>query len=225
MTRGAPARGGWLGPVAVALLAGALLLILARPTGVDVFFRRTHPPVTAGAPTGGDATSPGAPATGAIIAIRVDVETDVSTIDVTPPPPPPPPAEKREPPREEPPPAADGAGDSRPDLDVDDLLDRAGVPRTGGSASGNAVPPRPIEITWPETRRLKHCIGLSVEVRILVGEDGGVQEVDAAARSLDRDCLEAALDAARRIKFEPGRVGGLATAVWTQVRIDFERKK
>jgi TonB family protein len=82
-----------------------------------------------------------------------------------------------------------------------------------------------VEITWPETRRLKHCIGRSVDVRILVGENGAAQKVEASGGGMDADCLDAALEAARRIKFEPGRVGGKASAMWTQVRIDFERKK
>jgi TonB family protein len=209
----------------VALVAGAVLLVMVRPTGMDAFFHRIESPPAGLGPAAGDgASAPRPPATDAVIAIRVDLETDVSTIDLTPPPPPPPVPEA--PPREQPREVADEEGPSRADLDVGDVLERAGVPRTGGSASsGGAVPPRPIEITWPETRRLKHCIGRSFEVRVLVGEDGLVQRVEAAAQTVEADCQEAALEAARRIKFEPGRVGGVASTVWTQVRIDFERKR
>jgi TonB family protein len=213
-----------LAPAAAVLLALALLLVTARPTGIDVFFNRIIPPPSKYDRGGGPPTSRAEP--DAVIAIRVDVETDASTIDVEPPPPPPPPdGGDAEPPRDERPGAR---GDVSPPSEegIDELLERAGAARPRSSAAaGDAVPPRPVEITWPETRRLKHCIGRSVEVRVLVGDDGRVVRAEAAPARVGTDCLDAALDAARRIKFEPGRVGGLPTALWTQVRIDFERKQ
>ena len=209
---------------AAAVLAGVLLLILARPTAMDVFF-----PVRGGspqAPAGGASMDPavrGVFAPDAVISIRVDVESPAGTaIDVTPPPPPPAREESEEEPAAEEP---AGSGAPPPDLDVDELLDQAAAPRQATAPGSDTVPPRPVEITWPETRRLKHCIGRSVEVRILVGEDGGVQQVEPAGEAIAADCLAAAVEAARRIRFEPGRLGGRASAMWTQVRIDFERKK
>ena len=209
--------------IAAALLAGAFLLASVRPTAVDDFFRGMG--ATSEGTSGTSRRAPDAQDTTSLAAvIAIDPETNATRIiDVTPPPIPPAPSSDdtaRTPPatdRELPPPPRD--------LDVGDLLDQAATPRTGGSTpTVAAVPPRPVEITWPETRRLKQCIGRSVDVKILVGEDGRAQKVEAQNAVLEPECLAAALDAARRVKFEPGRVGGLPVAMWTQVRIDFERK-
>lgn len=100
--------------------------------------------------------------------------------------------------------------------------------RTGGSGSGTAqsavVPPRPVEITWPDTRRLSHCVGLRVDVRIRVDATGRVERVEPASAGIPEDCMQAALDTARRIRFTPGTIGGEPATLWSVVTIDFERK-
>lgn len=88
-----------------------------------------------------------------------------------------------------------------------------------------SIPPRPVEITWPDTRKLKHCLGHHIDIRIEVSESGEILQIDALPDGHPRDCVEAAVGAARRIVFEPGRVDGAPTQMWTQVRIDFKRKE
>jgi outer membrane biosynthesis protein TonB len=100
--------------------------------------------------------------------------------------------------------------------------------RTGGAsgpATSGTVPPRPVEITWPDTRRLAHCVGLRIDVRIRVDELGRVERVEPASTGLPEDCVRAALDTAKRIKFTPGTVAGKPAALWSLVTIDFEKKK
>lgn len=100
--------------------------------------------------------------------------------------------------------------------------------RTGGSGGGTApgavVPPRPIEITWPDTRRLSQCVGLRIDVRIRVDAEGRVERVEPASAGVPDACMRAALDTARRIRFTPGTVGGEPATLWSLVTIDFEKK-
>jgi protein TonB len=203
------------------LVVGALLALLivftrARDTAVDSFFQRVElSPDTV-------LTSPrGEPR--ALFAINIDPETNAAgVIDVTPPPPPPPPPADTDTAKVRP---EKTIPDRRPDLNLDDLLDKEAGPRGGASSTeAAAVPPRPIEITWPETRQLKQCIGQSVNVRIWVSEEGRVKDVQVVPSGALPACLDAALSAARHIRFEPGRQGGVAVTMWTEVRIDFQRR-
>jgi hypothetical protein len=94
----------------------------------------------------------------------------------------------------------------------------------GGQPPAGVVPPRPIEITWPDTRKLSHCVGLRIDVRIRVDELGRVERVEPASQGLPADCVRAALDTAKRIKFTPGTVGGKPAPMWSLVTIDFEKR-
>jgi TonB family protein len=200
--------------IAVGIL---VLLLLTRQTAVDSFFERVQlPPDTV-------LTTPeGVPR--ALFAINIDPETNATgVLDVTPPPPPPPPkpapvdTTRVRPEKEQP--------DRRPDLDLGDLLDKNAGPRGGASSTEAAsIPPRPVEITWPETRQLKQCIGQSVNVKILVSEEGRVKDVQIVPSGILPACADAALAAARHIRFEPGRAGGIPATMWTEVRIDFQRR-
>ncbi len=204
------------------LVAGVALTILAvvllsRETAVDNLFERVElPPDTV-------LTTPqGVPQ--AQFAVNIDPETNaMRVIDVTPPPPPPPPrpapvdTARVRPEQKQP--------DRTPDLDVGDLLEKDPGAKAGASSSEVAsIPPRPIEITWPETRQLKQCIGQSVNVKILVSEEGRVKEVKIVPAEILPACADAALAAARHIRFEPGRTGGVAAEMWTEVRIDFQKR-
>jgi TonB family protein len=198
----------------IIVLALVIVIATVHPTAVDVFFHR----VTV-APDTAQVFGPGAAET--IIAIGIDPETNATgVIDVTPPPPPPPVARDTTRAREE-----EKQPDRRGDLDLDDVLEGEAAPR-GGASSGKvaSVPPRPVEITWPETRELKLCIGQSVNVRIWVSEAGQAKQVEAVPSAVLPACVDAALGAARRIRFEPGRQGGVPAAMWTEVRIDFQRR-
>jgi TonB family protein len=204
--------------LASALLGLLFVMVSFRTTAVDVFFHRADllPDTTAA----GDSIAPHS-----VIAFRIDPETNATgVIDVTPPPPPPPPPPVRPDTTrvlpEEPAPGA------TTDLDVDDLLDQEAGPREGTApvAVAAAVPPRPIEITWPETRQLKQCIGESVTVRILVSEEGKVKDAQVVPSDVLPACADAALVAARHIRFIAGRQGGVPITMWTEVRIDFQRR-
>jgi len=94
----------------------------------------------------------------------------------------------------------------------------------GGGGRDTAVPPRPVEITWPETKGLGHCLGLEIAIRIEVDKEGEVLQVKAVDAGHPPDCTKAALDAARLIRFRPGLVKGRPARMWTQLRIDFRRK-
>jgi len=203
-----------LGGVVLALI---VLIALSRETGVDTFFDRLQlPPDTVLTTATGSPTQ---------FAINIDPETSTAgVIDITPPPPPPPtprPAPvdttRVRPEHDRP--------DPRVNLDLGDLLDQdAGAHGGPSSTQVAAVPPRPVEIQWPETRKLKECIGQSVNVDIWVSEDGRVKDVKIDSSAILPACADAALAAARHIRFEPGRAGGVAVAMWTKVRIDFQRR-
>jgi len=202
--------------IAALVLALVLVAISVRKTAIDVLFHRIEvaPPDTsfASAVNG----------SGSVIAIHIDPETDVTgVIDVTPPPlPKPTPIDTATVRPERPDP------EPEPDLDLDDVLDQAAGPRgTTAATDIAAVPPRPIEITWPETRQLKQCIGQRVSVRILVSEKGAVEDAKVVPSNVLPACVDAALSAARHIRFEPGRQGGVAVTMWTEVRIDFQRRE
>ena len=158
---------------ALAVLVIAVLLVTARRTAVDTFYH--HAVETAPADTG---ALPPALSPQSIIAFHVDPETDRSgVIDVTPPPPPPPPPARPDTTTVRP-----QAPDRSADLDLDDLIDRAADPRGNPAPAGvAAVPPRPVEITWPETRKLRQCIGTSVTVRIWVSEEGKVKDAQVVS--------------------------------------------
>jgi TonB family protein len=110
----------------------------------------------------------------------------------------------------------------------DGSLEGAGA-RTGAAAPGSGraetVPPRPVEITWPDTRRLKHCVGMRVAVRVLVDERGRVTRAERASTGLPEDCARAALATAERIRFTPGTIGGKPAPLWAHVTIEFEENK
>lgn len=203
--------------VAGVVLAILAVLVLSRETAVDNLFERVEL-----APDTVLTTARGMPQ--AQFAVNIDPETNVTrVIDVTPPPPPPPPrpapvdTARVRPEQTQP--------DRAPDLDLGDLLEKDPGAKAGASSSEVAsIPPRPVEITWPETRQLKQCIGQSVNVKILVSEAGRVKEVKIVPAEILPACADAALAAARHIRFEPGRTGGVAAEMWTEVRIDFQRR-
>ncbi len=209
-------RRKWWIIVAAVLLLHLAVLVFVRPEFFDFLLRDVN------SPAGGARSSRSASLPDAIIAIQIDIEDESAPVPTEP---------SLDPERPAPPtpsPAADATGDADAlqTIDLGDLLGEARSPRQGGALNrGETIPPRPVEITWPETRRLKHCIGGHVDVRILVDADGRIREVRPEPADVPEDCLRAALDAAARIKFTAGRVGGRPAALWAQVRIDFEEKR
>jgi hypothetical protein len=109
--------------------------------------------------------------------------------------------------------------------DILEILGEAHSPMPSrATTSRTVIPPRPVEITWPETRDLNHCLGFHVDVRIQVDESGKIRVVEAVDTDLPQDCIEAAVRAARRIVFLPGRTDGKPHTMWTEIRIDFRRQ-
>lgn len=204
--------------LAAVLLMIVILAISVRRTAMDTLFTHVDtPPDTSAADIFAGPQS--------VIAINIDPENNSpGVIDVTPPPPPPPPPTPTDTDTARVRPEKEAPQDTA-DLNLDDILDRPSGPRPTSSRSTlGAVPPRPIEITWPETRQLKECIGQSVSVRIRVSEKGAVKEARVVPSNVMAACTEAALDAAKHIRFEPGRQGGVAVEMWTEVRIDFQQR-
>ncbi len=109
--------------------------------------------------------------------------------------------------------------------DILELLGQAQAPMpTRATTSRTVIPPRPVEITWPDTKDLNHCLGYHVDVRIQVDESGKIRVVEPADTDLPQDCIDAAVRAARRIVFLPGRADGKPQTMWTEIRIDFRRQ-
>jgi hypothetical protein len=108
---------------------------------------------------------------------------------------------------------------------LDDLLGNGAqtIERNSGPRPV-AVPPRPVEITWPDTRRLGHCIGSHVIVNIQVGSEGDIMQIRPQRANLPADCIRAAIEAAEKIKFTPGSLNGVPSKMWTKVRIDFRQE-
>jgi len=206
----------WAGFIGVALLLHLLLFIGIKQGFFEVF--RTDADELGGA-SGASAFYPDA-----IIAIEIEIDegeeepvTEV-TEQSTPTPPTTDPSER---------PSDSRGDDSQDKIDLDALTGEANImiPADGsGGGRDTAVPPRPVEITWPETRGLGHCLGLEIAIRIEVDKEGEVLQVKAVDDSHPGDCTKAALDAARQIRFRPGLVKGRPARMWTQLRIDFRRK-
>ncbi|MEJ2722620.1 MAG: energy transducer TonB, partial [bacterium] len=114
---------------------------------------------------------------------------------------------------------------SPPDVSLDNLLgDASQTLPQGPGANLVQIPPRPLEITWPDTRKLKHCLGHQIGVRIQVAEDGAILHVAVDEEGHPPDCVAAALESARRIVFAPGKINGKPAKMWTQIRIDFKER-
>lgn len=109
--------------------------------------------------------------------------------------------------------------------DLEDILGDAQNPLPARPSTPlAAIPPKPVEITWPETKNLRHCLGIQVDVRIFVGKNGEILSVKPVEDDIPQDCIAAAVSAARRIVFLPGTVEGRPKEMWTEIRIDFRRQ-
>lgn len=96
-------------------------------------------------------------------------------------------------------PAADSAGDAAP------------------TALGYGTQTR---IAYPRTALANRIEG-TVILRVLVGEDGSVRDIEIDKTSGSRDLDRAAREAVMKWKFKPGMRGGVAYAGWARVPISF----
>ena len=83
---------------------------------------------------------------------------------------------------------------------------------------------KPVETRPPvyPPRCLRMGIEGTVRVRVLVGEDGRVQEVTVGKSSGDAALDEAALEAVRYWRFEPAKRDGVPVRAWAVVPIEFK---
>jgi len=85
------------------------------------------------------------------------------------------------------------------------------------------APPIPLTVPWarypPEA--IEDRVSGVVVIRVLVRADGRVAEVEIR-QGLRPDCDRAAVDAAKRLVFQPAREAGRNTAAWTEVEIEFD---
>lgn len=208
-----------------AILGAVALLFLLAFLYVEPSLRGGKVPVdTASKPDSFAAAPADSAPPDAVIAIKVDVENEWRPIDVTPIPekPAPTPVLPEKASEDD---AGTGNDDANEPLDLGDAGPRKSAGGSASTSDSRTVPPRPVEITWPETSRLKLCIGRHVSVSIRVMEDGSVERVEPVDRDVPPECLRAALDAAEKIRFQAGTVDGKPAALWTRVRIDFEKRK
>lgn len=203
----------WLGFILAAVLFHLLLLLTVKTSVFSIFLK----PISE--PSETRTSSPFAP--DAIITIPVTLEdevreqaaevpaasdraTDQHPVDIRPP--------------------SGGAPDQPPN--VDELIGDGDMPlQSPGSDRAVLIPPRPVEIAWPDTRNLKQCVGESIELQILVAVDGTIKEITVVDSTHPRECIEAARTAAAKIVFIPGRADGVPTEMWTHIRIDFRERR
>ena len=202
----------WLIVIGVVVLAVALALLKARPSRVTLNGGNRGVPVEQQAPL---VLNPDT-----VLYFPLDVEdVEIPRVSIVLNEPP---AAEEPPAEEEPkPPAPSGGSEGRSDFS--ELVGDASTPLPRGQdVEPVKIPPRPVQITWPDTRRLKHCLGNRIDLRIQVGEDGRILGIEAEqGPEHPQDCLDAALESARQIVFSPGTINGRPVRMWTEVRIEF----
>jgi hypothetical protein len=206
----------WLVIIGAALAAHLVLFLFIGPSAVQ-FVRRVVSP-------GSDAPSGGNPPD-AVLSIPIEYESGpaveetvpVVTVDDQ--------ADQDAPtPPTDTPPSSPASGGTS---ELDGLIGDASrtIPRgTGSDPDFVRIPPRPLQITWPDTRRLKHCLGHQITVRVQVDETGRIVRIEAPGGDHPADCVTAALASAGQIVFAPGTIGGKPVKMWTEIRIDFRAK-
>ncbi|NIM19824.1 MAG: hypothetical protein GTO51_06225 [Candidatus Latescibacteria bacterium] len=198
----------WAAFIGVAILIHFALLITIKPSFFSLFKKTISPGETGSMPSFSGAD--------AIITIPIEIEEDIpERVESETP------QEKTQ--QEVANKDVPSGPVSFPD-DLDNLLGEGAAPidRDLGPRPV-VVPPRPVEITWPDTRKLRICIGSSINVNIQVGENGEILQVRAEEKYLPPQCIHAALEAAGKIVFIPGNINGIAAKMWTRVRMDFKR--
>jgi protein TonB len=119
----------------------------------------------------------------------------------------------------------------------DELLPgEPGPPMPEGVPGGEGTEPAPVEDT-PVYWKLKlvdmrppvyppRCLRMGIEgrvrVRVLVGENGKVQEVTLDRSSGESALDESALEAVRTWRFEPARRNGVPVRAWAIVPVEFK---
>jgi protein TonB len=111
-----------------------------------------------------------------------------------------------------------------------------GPPVTGGTPDGEGFDDSPeprrhayadlklLQVTAPRypSRCLRLGIEGRVEVQVLVGENGRVQEVTLGESSGDASLDEAAMEAVRKWRFEPAMKNGMPVRAWVIAPVTFK---
>jgi protein TonB len=108
-----------------------------------------------------------------------------------------------------------------------------GVPGGEGEPGAPAAPVEETPVFWKmkpvdtrppiyPPRCLRMGIEGTVRVRVLVGEDGRVQEVTIGKSSGEAALDESAMDAVSKWRFEPARRNGVPVRAWAIVPIEFK---
>lgn len=95
---------------------------------------------------------------------------------------------------------------------------------SGGGGGGRMSPPRPLHLVVPRIPGdidKKRARGESVHLLVQVLADGSVGEVRIEKGSRFESLDEAALSAARRMRYTPARRGGVEVARWTRAEMRF----
>ncbi len=87
------------------------------------------------------------------------------------------------------------------------------------------LPPKPRELYWPDSKSAKQCLGNSIDLRILVDEQGRILKISSMGSDESNRCVSAAIETAKKILFTPGSIDGRPAKMWTKVRIDFKPMK
>jgi len=112
-----------------------------------------------------------------------------------------------------------------PSLDVEPIQKG----KRGGGSDGlkgprrSTVEPKPLFMPWPKfPDGVDRNIKGKVELLLFVDKDGIVREIKIS-RGLPHDRLNAtAVEAARDIRFVPGEIKGVPTAMWIRLTIGFQ---
>jgi TonB family protein len=116
---------------------------------------------------------------------------------------------------------ASGSGPALPDAAIDSIAPMPAPPPLDVPADLEPpIPKRSARLVMPERRRIGRE-GATVELDLLIEENGEVADVEWASGSQDSSLVAAAIASARTMSFYPALRRGHPVAVWCRQRFDF----
>jgi len=97
----------------------------------------------------------------------------------------------------------------------------------GLRGQGHYEPPVPVIMMWPRYPASARRRGIegTVVVRVHVTTEGGVDRAEVVSGLDDEACRQAALEAARGLRFLPATLGGTAVDAWFSYPVEFGKLK
>jgi TonB family protein len=104
-------------------------------------------------------------------------------------------------------------------------------PLQGGGAGGHGtarprhatVEPKPLYIPWPKyPQGIGEIPKGSVELMLLINEKGEVEDIAITRKLPLPELNQIAVEAARKIRFTPGMIKGVRSAMWVRLAIGFQ---